>query len=89
MNFLNLSARPSPFSILSYEDRLSGMLQWLEDEGFFLWYNEKTIGGQTISEWELMPCSDYFDQKPEGDFYSLTGSDKFRVIEQAFHYLCH
>lgn len=57
----------------------SFLLQWLESEGFYLWFDEKTL------EWTL--CL-------EGDFeleeqYSLTGGDKLKLIEQAFHHLAH
>ena len=61
---------------------LEFMLNWLESEGFFLWYNDKT------NEWSIFPGEEFEGDLPE-NVYSLTGADKNRVIEQAFHTLAH
>lgn len=51
------------------------MLSWLEEEGFHLYYDEKT------SDWELF--------KDEDTEFSLTGKDKEDLIVRGFHYLSH
>jgi hypothetical protein len=52
------------------------MLNWLESEGFFLWWDEVN------KTWELL-------NNNEDCQYSLVCEDKFRIIEQAFHDLAH
>jgi len=50
---------------ITFEERVSCMVRDVEDEGFHLYYDDKT------KEWELM--------NPESEF-SVVGKDKIQVI---------
>jgi hypothetical protein len=64
-----------PLGFPTKEEKMGMMLSWLEEEGFHLYYDEKT------SDWELF--------KDEDTEFSLTGKDKEDLIVRGFHYLSH
>lgn len=64
-----------PLALPTKEEKLGMMLGWLEEEGFFLYYDEKT------SDWELF--------KNEDTEFSLTGKDKEELIVRGFNCLNH
>ena len=67
-----------------YISRLESMLNWLESEGFFLWWNDKSC------EWILALGEEKNGKTyPNEEKYHLTCPDKYRLIEQAFHDLIH
>jgi len=57
---------------------LESMINWLESEGFYLWFDS--------GEWILFPGEELDEER---DIYSLRGADKMRIIQEAFNYLAH
>lgn len=57
---------------------LESMINWLESEGFHLWFDQ--------GEWILFPGEELDEEK---DIYSLKGNDKMRIIQEAFNHLAH
>lgn len=64
------------------QDRLELMLNWLESEGFALYYNNK------LKEWGLFQNTSDVDRW-YSERYFLVSEDKYRIINQAFHDLAH
>jgi len=67
----------------NYLNSLGDKLNWLEGEGYYLWFDGET------KEWELNK-EKVFKSIPIPDkenSYRLFGKNKFSVIEQGFHVL--
>jgi len=64
------------------QDRLELSLNWLESEGFALYYNNK------LKEWGLFQNTSDVDRWYSERYY-LVSEDKYRIINQAFHDLAH
>jgi hypothetical protein len=59
---------------------LEGALQWLEKEGFNLWYDEKT------KLWTLINEDAEWD---DDNSYIRSDADKMKLIADSFANLCH
>ena len=70
---------------ITFTERLGQMLNWIESEGYALWYDDE------INEWNLLYTETDENYNPivKDKGYSVSCADKNRCIMQGFSDLCH